>query len=55
MSIVAKGSITIDHKKLLDVQLNDEVISKPRFKLTILNEWKLNKKYYQFSKIPHQA
>jgi uncharacterized LabA/DUF88 family protein len=40
MSIVAKGSLTIGRKKLLDAQFNDEVISKSGFKLTIPNEWK---------------
>ncbi len=40
MSLVAKGSLTIGRKKLLDAQFEDEIISKTGFKLKRPNEWK---------------
>lgn len=40
MAIVAKGSLIIGRKKLVDAQFDDEVISKTGFKLKIPNEWK---------------
>jgi uncharacterized LabA/DUF88 family protein len=40
MSIVAKGSLIIGRKKIVDSQFDDEVISKTGFKLKIPAEWK---------------
>ena len=40
MAIVAKGSLIIGRKKLVDAQFDEEVISKTGFKLKIPNEWK---------------
>ena len=40
MAIVAKGSLIIGRKKLIDAQFDEEVISKTGFKLKIPNEWK---------------
>jgi uncharacterized LabA/DUF88 family protein len=40
MSIVAKGSLSIGRKKIVDSQFDDEVISKTGFKLKIPTEWK---------------
>lgn len=40
MAIVAKGSLTIGRKKLVDAQFDDEVISKTGFKLKIPIDWK---------------
>jgi len=40
MSIVAKGSLIIGRKKLVDAQFHEEVISKTGFKLKMPNEWK---------------
>ena len=40
MAILAKGSLIIGRKKLVDAQFDDEVISKTGFKLKIPNEWK---------------
>ena len=40
MGLVAKGSIMIGRKKLVDAQFDEEVISKTGYKLKIPNEWK---------------
>jgi uncharacterized LabA/DUF88 family protein len=40
MAIVAKGSLIIGRKKLVDSQFDEEVISKTGYKLKIPNEWK---------------
>lgn len=40
MAIVAKGSMIIGRKKLVDAQFDEEVISKTGFKLKIPAEWK---------------
>lgn len=40
MAIVAKGSLIIGRKKLVDAQFDEEVISKTGFKLKIPNEWR---------------
>lgn len=40
MALLAKGSLTIGRKKLIDAQFDEEVISKTGFKLRIPNEWK---------------
>ncbi len=40
MAIVAKGSLTIGRKKLVDAQFDDEVISKTGYKLKKPTDWK---------------
>lgn len=40
MALVAKGSMIIGRKKLVDAQFDEEVISKTGYKLKIPNEWK---------------
>ncbi|MFA9213157.1 MAG: NYN domain-containing protein [Candidatus Methylacidiphilales bacterium] len=40
MAILAKGSLIIGRKKLVDSQFEDEVISKTGYKLKIPTEWK---------------
>lgn len=40
MAIVAKGSMIIGRKKLVDAQFDEEVISKTGYKLKIPTEWK---------------
>lgn len=40
MSIVARGSLIIGRKKLVDAQFDEEVISKTGYKLKMPNEWK---------------
>ncbi len=40
MALIAKGSLMIGRKKLVDSQFNDEVISKTGFKLKIPENWK---------------
>ena len=40
MGLVAKGSLMIGRKKLVDAQFDEEVISKTGYKLKIPNEWK---------------
>ena len=40
MSLVAKGSMMIGRKKLVDAQFDEEVTSKTGYKLKIPNEWK---------------
>lgn len=40
MSLVARGSMTIGRKKLVDAQFSDEVISKSGYKLKIPPEWR---------------
>lgn len=40
MSLIAKGSMIIGRKKLVDAQFDEEVISKTGYKLKIPNDWK---------------
>lgn len=40
MALVAKGSLIIGRKKLVDAQFDEEVLSKTGFKLRIPKEWK---------------
>ncbi len=40
MALVAKGSLMIGRKKLIDAQFDEEVFSKTGFKLKIPHEWK---------------
>lgn len=40
MALVAKGSLIIGRKKLVDAQFDEEVISKTGYKLKIPTEWK---------------
>lgn len=40
MAIAAKGSFIIGRKKLVESQLNDEIISLTGFKIIIPNNWK---------------
>lgn len=40
MALVAKGSMTIGRKKLVDAQFDETVISKTGYKLKIPQEWK---------------
>lgn len=40
MALVAKGSLTIGRKKLVDSQFDEEIISKTGFKLKIPTTWK---------------
>jgi hypothetical protein len=40
MALVAKGSMTIGRKKLVDSQFDEEVISKTGFKLKIPSTWR---------------
>ncbi len=43
MAIVAKGSLIIGRKKLVDSQFDEEVISKTGYKLKIPLEWNKSK------------
>ncbi len=40
MALIAKGSLTIGRKKLVDSQFDEEIISKTGFKLKIPATWK---------------